>query len=69
MKWETTQEDSDRSRVLGDLAQNPNYSSWFRYQSLLLENVSRLKDLYPEDTFRETAAEELSMIQKIGEHV
>jgi glutamine synthetase len=70
VKWETyTKKIQIEARVLGDLAQNHIIPLGLRYQSLLLENVSRLKDLYPEDTFRKLAAEELSMIQKIGEHV
>lgn len=70
VKWETyTKKLQIEARVLGDLAMNHIVPLGFRYQSMLLENVSKLKLIYPEETFKKLAAEELSMIEKISEHV
>lgn len=57
------------SRVLGDIAGNHVVPTAIRYQSKLIENVQRLKDVFDEKTFNEMAKEQLEMIKQISKHI
>ncbi len=57
------------SRVLGDIAGNHVIPTAIRYQSTLIENVQRLKEVFDEKTFKTMAKEQLEMIQSISEHI
>ena len=57
------------ARVLGDLSLNHIISVCMRYQTLLLENVSRIKSLFSESEFSVMAAEPLRIIRSIALHV
>lgn len=57
------------SRVLGDIAGNHVIPTAIRYQSTLIENVQRLKDLFDEKTFKTMAKEQLDMITAISGHI
>lgn len=57
------------SRVLGDIAGNHVVPTAIRYQSTLIENVQRLKELFDEKTFKAMAKEQLEMIQAISKHL
>lgn len=71
VKWETyTKKIQIESRVLGDLAINHIIPVAIRYQSILLKNTTRLKELFSDtDTFKSLAAEQLRLIEKISRHV
>ncbi len=70
VKWEIyTKKLQIESRVLGDLATNHIIPLGLRYQSLVLDNVYKLKELYDASAYGTLAGEALSMISKIGEHV
>lgn len=71
VKWEIyTKKIQIESRVLGDLALNHIIPVAIRYQSVLLKNVARLKEIYPnEEDFRNLASEQLRLIEKISKHV
>ncbi len=71
VKWEIyTKKIQIESRVLGDLSLNHIIPVAIQYQSVLLKNVTRLKQIYTDDTaFRTIAAEQLNLIEKIATHV
>lgn len=57
------------SRVLGDLSLNHIIPVAIRYQTSLLDNVTKLKGLYSEQEFKVMAAEPLRLIQSISKHI
>ncbi|MFV0468689.1 MAG: glutamine synthetase III [Dysgonomonas sp.] len=71
VKWETyTKKIQIESRVLGDLSLNHIIPVAITYQSILLNNVAKLKDIYSEGgKFIEMAEEQLRLIEKISIHV
>src|SRR5574344_1485412 len=69
-KWETyTKKIQIEARVLGDLAMNHIIPVATRYQTDLLENVSKLKNLYSAEKFERLAAEKLNLIEEIESYV
>ena len=70
VKWETyTKKIQIEGRVLGDLAINHIIPIATRYQSLLLENVSRVKDLFDAKECKNISATNISIIKDIAEHI
>ncbi len=68
VKWETyTKKIQIESRVLGDLALNHIIPVAISYQSILLTNVSKLKDI--SDDFKSLGAEQIRLIEKVSHHV
>ena len=57
------------SRVLGDLAINHIVPTAVKYQTMLIENVKGLKDLFGEKEYKELAGGRLELIKTIGGHV
>ncbi len=57
------------ARVLGDLAINHIVPTAIRYQSLLIENVKGLKDLFSEEEYKRIASSQLENIALISEHI
>ena len=57
------------ARVLGDLAINHIVPTGVEYQSLLLQNVKNLKDLFSEDEFKQLASARMELIKEIGGHI
>jgi glutamine synthetase len=57
------------SRVLGDLAINHIVPTAITYQTTLIENVKGLKEIFPEEEFKELASGRLKLIRKISGHV
>ncbi len=57
------------SRVLGDLAQNHIIPVGIKYQSLLMDNVKSMKELFTEKEFKELASQRLELIKVISNHV
>jgi glutamine synthetase len=56
------------SRVLGDIAGNHVIPTAVRYQNMLIENVSGLKNIFGKD-FEKHAGEQMKLIQKISQHI
>ncbi|HKJ06993.1 MAG TPA: glutamine synthetase III [Flavobacteriaceae bacterium] len=56
------------SRVLGDIAGNHVGPTAVRYQNMLIENVSGLKEIFGDD-FKKHANEQIRLIGKISEHI
>ncbi|GAB6007905.1 glutamine synthetase [Bacteroidia bacterium] len=68
VKWEIyAKKIQIESRVLGDLALNHIIPVAISYQSILLTNVSKLKEV--SDNYKELGAEQLRLIEKISTHV
>ena len=69
VKWEMyTKKVQIEARVLGDLALNHILPVAIRYQSILLDNVSKIKALFPADKADAMAATEMSTIEDIATH-
>lgn len=70
VKWEMyTKKIQIESRVLGDLAINHIIPAAIRYQSLLLDNVYKIKELFKGDKSDRIASQDLASIESISEHV
>ena len=70
VKWDTyTKKIQIEGRVLGDLAMNHIIPVATRYQSMLIENVSKIKDLFDDEKSREIAATNLSIIENIADNI
>jgi glutamine synthetase len=70
VKWEIyTKKIQIEARVLGDLAMNHIIPIATRYQSLLLDNVLKIKTIYPEGKAAELSALDASLVEEIAGHV
>jgi glutamine synthetase len=70
VKWETyTKKIQIEARVLGDLAINHIIPVATRYQSVLLDNLYKIKALYPEAKAVELSALDASLVEEIAGHV
>jgi glutamine synthetase len=70
VKWETyTKKLQIEARVLGDLATNHIIPVATRYQSTLLDNLYRLKAVYPESKAQELGALSASLVEDIAKHI
>ena len=57
------------SRALGDIVKNHIVPVAIRYQSILSENVNRLKKVLPDDVYPRVSKEQIEMIVEISERV
>lgn len=70
VKWEMyTKKIQIESRVLGDLAINHVIPAAVRWQSLLLDNVYKIKELFKGDKSDRIASQNLASIEAISEHI
>lgn len=70
VKWETyTKKIQIEARVLGDLALNHILPVATRYQSMLVDNLVKLKTLFPVAKGNELTARDLSTIERLSEHM
>ena len=69
VKWETyTKKIQIEARVLGDLVMNHIVPIATEYQTKLIDNVYKLKGLFPAEEADKLSAENLAIIKKIAEH-
>ncbi|MDR0415021.1 MAG: glutamine synthetase III [Prevotellaceae bacterium] len=69
VKWETyVKKIQIESRVLGDLAMNHIIPVATEYQSKLLDNVSKMAALFPEDLDKKLSAQNRLIIERIAGH-
>ena len=69
VKWETyTKKIQIEARVLGDLVMNHIVPVAIEYQSKLIDNVYKMKGLFPAEEAEKLAAENLAIIKKISVH-
>lgn len=70
VKWETyTKKVQIESRVLGDLALNHVVPVATRYQSVLVDNLVKLKTLFPIEKGNALTARDLATIEKMSKHM
>lgn len=70
VKWEMyTKKVQIEARVLGDLAINHILPVATRYQSILLDNVFKIKSLFPKETGEDIAALDMSTIENMAIHM
>jgi glutamine synthetase len=70
VKWESyTKKIQIEARVLGDMALNHIVPVATKYQSSLLDNVSKLKELFDKSKFEKLASEKISLIEQIENHL
>ena len=69
VKWETyTKKIQIEARVLGDLVMNHIVPIAIEYQSKLIDNVYKMKELFPADEANQLSSENIAIIRKIAEH-
>jgi Uncharacterized protein related to glutamine synthetase len=69
VKWETyTKKIQIEARVLGDLAMNHIVPVATKYQSALIDNVYKMRDLFPADKAASLSAKNLEIIEGIAKH-
>ena len=64
-----TKKQQIESRVIGDLAKNHIIPKAIRYQNLLIENVTGLKEVLDAKNYNKLSKNELQTIKDISEHV
>jgi glutamine synthetase len=70
VKWETyTKKIQIEARVLGDLSINHIIPVATRYQSVLLDNICKMKTVFDEKKATELSKEDLSIIEEIATHI
>ena len=70
VKWEVyIKKVQIEARVLGDLSLNHIIPVAVRYQSVLLENITKLKEAFEGDEYREMAAEPRRLSRQISAHI
>lgn len=70
VKWEMyTKKVQIEARVLGDLAINHVIPVATRYQSLLVDNLVKLKSLFPGEKGEKISALDMSTIEKMADHM
>ena len=69
VKWETyTKKIQIEARVLGDLVMKHIVPIATEYQTKLLDNVYKMKGLFPAEEAEHLSSENLAIIRKISEH-
>ena len=70
VKWETyTKKLQIEARVLGDLCLNHIIPVATQYQSLLLDNVYKTKQIYSAEKAEELSAHNMELIEKLSKHI
>ena len=70
VKWEIyTKKIQIEARVLGDLAGNHILPVASKYQAVLLDNVTKLKALFPGQKGEDLAEQDIALIESIAEHM
>ncbi len=69
VKWETyTKKIQIEARVLGDLAMNHIVPVATKYQSSLIDNVFKMRDLFPTEKAKQLSEKNLELIEEIAKH-
>ena len=69
IKWETyTKKIQIEARVFGDLCMNHIIPVVTKYQSMLIDNVHKLKEIFPAEKALKISSNNLTIIEKISEH-
>ena len=69
IKWETyTKKIQIEARIFGDICMNHIIPVVTKYQSQLVDNVHKLKDIFPAEKAARISANNLDIIERISEH-
>ncbi|MCQ2141733.1 MAG: glutamine synthetase III [Bacteroidales bacterium] len=69
IKWETyTKKIQIESRIFGDMCLNHIIPVVTKYQSMLIDNVSKVLGIFPKDKAEAISKENLTIIEKISKH-
>ena len=69
VKWETyTKKIQIEARVLGDIVMNHIVPVATEYQTKLVDNVYKMKSIFPQETAERLSAENVAIISQIAEH-
>ena len=69
IKWETyTKKIQIESRIFGDLCLNHIIPVVTRYQSVLIDNVHKVRDIFPAEKTQKISRENLHLIELISDH-
>lgn len=69
VKWETyTKKIQIEARVLGDLVMNHIVPIAIGYQTQLIDNVYKIKGIFPAEEAEKLSSENVAIIRKISEH-
>ncbi len=69
IKWETyTKKIQIEARIFGDICMNHIIPVSTRYQSSLIDNVHKLKEIFPTEKATKIAADNIQVIERISEH-
>ena len=69
IKWETyTKKIQIESRIFGDLCLNHIIPVVTRYQSVLIDNVHKVRDIFPAEITQKISKENLHLIERISDH-
>ena len=69
IKWDTyTKKIQIEARIFGDLCMNHIIPVATRYQSVLIENVHRMQEIFATEDVRELNANNIALIREISEH-
>jgi glutamine synthetase len=69
IKWETyTKKIQIEARIFGDLCMNHIIPVVTKYQSVLIDNVHKLKEIFPAEQAAKISANNLNIIEQISEH-
>ena len=69
IKWDIyTKKVQIEARVFGDLCLNHIIPVVTRYQSVLIDNVRKVMDIFPAEKARQVSANNITLIEKISEH-
>lgn len=70
VRWETyTKKIQIEARVLGDLVMNHIIPVATRYQSMLLDNIFKIKNCYPEAKAEKLSAQDRAIVEDIAGHI
>ncbi|MBQ9640512.1 MAG: glutamine synthetase III [Bacteroidaceae bacterium] len=69
IKWETyTKKIQIESRIFGDLCLNHIIPVVTKYQSMLIDNVHKVMEIFPQEKAQKISKENLYLIEKISDH-
>ena len=69
IKWETyTKKIQIEARIFGDLCLNHIIPVVTKYQSVLIDNVHKVQDIFPAEKAQKISSENLHLIEKISDH-
>lgn len=70
VKWETyTKKIQIEGRVLGDLCMNHIIPVATEYQTILLDNIYKMKSVFDEEKFEKLSKEDAAIIEEIADHI